>query len=223
VPKSKYFDSEKNIAIGINPKENFAKGKVMQNKRTGKYDSRFKTLDVGEKDGLRLTIGKTKKDVAKRSPAGAKTKTQRVLIEQEDFEIKNKRLVPKNKSAEIQLKTIRNKFGNVLYLGEEQFIAEKNFSEFEKASYLSKTKGGVKSNRLNKESLERINKLNIPDTTKRKMRLGKEITDIETEILHNNKIEYVRSRKRKSFVREYQGKTEVRMKSLELANKKRGL
>lgn len=223
MPKSKYFDSEKNIAIGIQPKETFAKGNVMQNKKTGKYDTRFKTLDVGDKGGLRVTLGKTKSDVAKKSPGGAKRKTQRYLVEREDFEIKNKRLVPKNKSAESQLKTIRNKYGNVLYLGEEQFITEKNFSEFEKLSYLKKQKGGLKANRLNDESLNRINNLNIPESTNKKMRQGKELTEIETEILHNSNIEYVRSRKRKSFVRDYTGKTPIRMENLRLANKKRGL
>lgn len=223
MPRSKYFDSERNIAIGVKPKEDFAKGNVMRNKKTGKYDSRFKTVDVGERGGLRLTIGKLKSDVSKKSPSGAKTKTQRYLVEQNDFEIKNKRLVPKNESAKSQLKTITNKHGNILYLGEEQFITQENLGAFEKKSYLTKPKGGMNANRLNEESKKRINKLNIPESTKRKMKQGKELTEIETEILHNNNIEYVRSRKRKSFVRDYMGKTPTRMRNLRLANQRKGL
>jgi len=224
LPKSKYFDSEKNIAIALRPKEKFATGNVMRDRRTGKYDSRFKTLDPGREGGLRIGLGKLKKDVSQKSPGGASTRTQRYLVEQKDFEIKNKKLVPKTKRGKRELENITKKHGELLHLGEEQFITQKNKKEFKDLSYFKKNPGGgYKANKLNEESEKKLKRLNIPEQTKRKIKTGRELTRIESEILHTQGFEYVRSSKRRSFLREYIGKTENKMRNLRMANKKRGI
>ena len=224
MPRGKLFNSEENIAISLRPKEKFARGDVMRDRRTGKYDSRFKTIDPGREGGLRLGVGKLKKDVAKKSPGGATTRTQRYLVEQKDFEIKNKKLIPKTKRGKRELENITKKHGELLHLGEEQFITQRNKKEFKELSYFKNNPGGMyKANKLNEGSEQKLKKLNIPESTKRKMRTGRELTNIENEILHSQGFEYVRSSKRKSFLREYIGKTETKMNNLRLANIKRGI
>lgn len=74
-----------------------------------------------------------------------------------------------------------------------------------------------------KETIERLRKLDIPNKIKTKIRNSKELSEIESEILHSHRLEFVRSSKRKSFLREYTGGIESRMRNLELANIKRGL
>lgn len=224
MPEGDLFNSKKNIAIGVKPKELFSKGDVMKNKKTGKYDSRFKTVDTGEKGGLRVGIGKLKSDVRKEGKKEAKTTIQRYLVEQEDFKIKNKQLTPKTSRGRKELKQITNRHGKLEYLGEEQFIVKKNRDLFKEQSYYSKSKGGVrKKNKLNKESIDRLKKASIPQSVINRANAGKELTDVENEILHKKGLEIVRSSKRSSFVREYTGGTETRMKNLKLANKTRGL
>lgn len=211
------FQSPKNIAISVKPTTQFAKGKVMG-------DSRFKTLDVGYKGGMRLTLGKDKRDVKTKGKKQASSKVQRILVEQKDFEHEGGNLKPITKRGKSEYREIKEIHGDLEFIGNEQYIVKSNKPLFERVGYFNNGQGGFdKKNKINPASVKRLRKANVPESIVRKIRSGRELSEIETEILHDKKLEVVKSRKRSSFVREYTGKTPNRMKNLRMANEKRGL
>lgn len=211
------FKSQKNIAISVKPTTEFAKGNVMNG-------SRFKTIDVGHEGGMRLTLGKDKGDVRRKGKSKASSKVQRVLVEQNDFKIENGNLKPRTKRGKSEYREISEIHGDLEFIGNQQFIVRSNKPLFERVGYFNNgNRRYDKKNKINEISIERLKKANVPESIVRKIKSGRELSDIETEILHDKKLEVVKSRKRSSFVREYTGKTPSRMKNLRLANEKRGL
>lgn len=211
------FKSQKNIAISVKPTTEFAKGNVMNG-------SRFKTIDVGLKGGQRLTLGKDKDEVKKKGRKRTSSQVQRILIEQKDFKIENGNLKPKTKRGKSEYREITEIHGELEFIGNQQFIVRSNEPLFERVGYFNQSNGGYdKKNKVNEASIKRLKKANVPVSIVRKIKTGRELSEIETEILHDKKLEVVMSRKRNSFVREYTGKTPKRMKNLRMANEKRGL
>jgi len=211
------FKSDKNIAISVNPTTKFAKGMVMNG-------SRFKTIDTGHKGGMRLTLGKDAREVRSKGKDKASSKVQRILVEQKDFDIEKGNLKPITKRGKSEYREIKEIHGDLEFIGNEQFIVRSAKPLFERVGYFNNVRGGIdKKNDVNPASIKRLKKANVPDSIVRKIKSGRELSDIETEILHDKSLELVKSRKRSSFVREYTGKTPTRMMNLRMANVKRGL
>lgn len=96
-------------------------------------------------------------------------------------------------------------------------VSVNNSQEYE--GYFNPRKGGMRKNSLNKESIKILRRKNIPESIIRNMNTGNELSEVEKEILHSKKLEYVSSVKRTSFVRQYIGGTTKRLNNLNLANK----
>ena len=109
------------------------------------------------------------------------------------------------------------------YIDNQQLVVKSNKPLFERVGYFKEKRGDFKKNKVNDRSIERLRKSQVPNSIVRKIKLGRELSDIETEILHDKGLEVVMSRIKNSFVREYTGKTPNRMKNLKLANEKRGI
>ena len=213
------FDSKKKIRVTVKPKTDFAEGDVMRTKGTREFKGSFRTKDLGRKGGMTAIIGKTKSEVHLESPAGAETSIQAYNLDQKNVKIQNKKLVGKDQRGKKEIAQIKRAQGELKYIAEEQFIVKKNKPLFDRVDYFKSNIGGMKrGNRLNKESLEIVRKLKIPEGIIRKMNSGRELSEFEKDVLHLKGIEYVRSNKRKSFVREYRGGTEERLKSLRKIN-----
>lgn len=118
-------------------------------------------------------------------------------------------------SSKSEIRSIKTKKKSKVKSKRNLFNEQGNFSK--------NNRGVSKKNKLNEESIKRLNKANIPRSIINRINKGNELTDVENEILHRENLEVVTSSKRSSFVREYKGGTPNRMRNLNLANEKRGL
>lgn len=211
------FESKKRIRVSVKPTTEFASGDTMRSKGSRDFSGSFRTLDVGQKGGMTATVGKSKTEVHLEGPAGAETSIQAYNLDKKNVKIEDKQLVGKNQRGTREINQIKRSQGNIEHISKDQLIVTKNRKLFDRVDYFKDTKGGMrKANRLNKESLEILKRKKIPEAIIRKMNSGKELSEYEKDVLHKHGLEYVRSNKRKSFVREYRGGTEARLRSLNL-------
>ena len=222
--KKKPYNSDVNIAISILPKENFSDKKVMRNKKTGKYDSSFKTIDLGDKGGLKARVGKLEDEIEEKGKREAKTEIQRLIVSQNDFDISNGELIPKTNRGIEELEFIKKETGELIYIGEEEFIPERTIDDFKSRDIFNNDEGANITNKeLSKKTIKRLKGLGVPNSIINKMKKGNELSDIEKDVLHNRGIEYVVAGNQRPYIRKYTGGTPARLCNLKLANIKRGI
>jgi hypothetical protein len=202
----KLFESKKKVGVTV--------------ERSDIFDpDTFRTTDIGDKGGMTAITGKTKEDVKNLGVNEAPTRIQRYNLSKQDVEIKNTILRPKTNRGKEEIESIELTEGKLEYVGESQVIPVDKKPELSR--YFKDKKGGIvelRGNKLNDTSVERLRKKGVPETLIKKMKSGKELTETEKELLHKKKLEYVKSLSKTSFVREYKGGTEGRLKNLKKAN-----
>lgn len=212
--KDKKYDK---IRVSVKPESEFSKGDVFRKKESRDFSGSFRVKDIGKKGGLKATLGKTKNEVHLEAPGGAETSIKSYTFDKKYVKVKDKQLIGKNERGIREINHIKRSQGSLEQIGSDHFIVKKNRKLFDRADILKSQVGGSKkANKLNKESLEILNRKSIPESIIRKMNSGRELSEFEKDVLHLKGLEYVRSNKRKSFVREYRGGTEARLKNLNL-------
>ncbi len=211
------FESKKRIRVSVKPSTEFGKGDTMRSKGSRDFSGSFRTLDVGKKGGMTARIGKTKSEIHLEGPAGAETSIQAYTLEKKNVKIENKKLIGKDERGINEINQIKRSHGDLEHISKDQLIVKKNKKLFDRVDYFKDNIGGMrKANKLNKESIEILKRKKIPESIIRKMNSGKVLSEFEKEVLHRHGLEYVRSNKRKSFVREYRGGTEARLRNLNI-------
>lgn len=211
------FESKKKIRVSVKPTTEFAGGDTMRTKGSRDFKGSFRTKDVGKKGGMTAIIGKTKSEVHLEGPAGAETSIQSYTLDKKNVKLDNKKLVGKDQRGRNEIDQIKRSQGELEHISKDQLIVKKNKKLFDRVDYFKDGIGGMKkANKLNKESIEILKRKRIPESIIRKMNSGRELSEFEKDVLHRHGLEYVRSNKRKSFVREYRGGTEARLRNLSI-------
>lgn len=209
--------SKGKIRVSVKPESEFSGGDVFRKKGSRDFSGSFRVKDIGQKGGLKATLGKTKSEVHLEAPGGAETSIKSFTLDKKFVTIKDKQLMGKNERGIREINHIKRSQGSLEQIGSDHFIVKKNKKLFDREAILKSQVGGSKkANKLNNESLKILKNKKIPESIMRKMNSGRELSEYEKDVLHLKGLEYVRSNKRKSFVREYRGGTEARLKNLNL-------
>jgi hypothetical protein len=157
---------------------------------------------------------------------GAKTTTQRYILDKDDVKIQNRKLISKTTRGREEIKSIKSKHGQLEYVGGDYLIPRSKSRVFQEMEYFSNPEGGdsKRTEGITTEQLMEVKKKGVPAIIINKMRSGAKITKEEARVLHNSGYEYIpgyhRSKGKdvRSGLRRYVGNTERRSIALSHAD-----